>query len=97
MNFLFHDKEILRRCNEIWDKVKNLFKKEFNRQPIYNDNYIKAKISLYNVNFYSNKVHEENKRLPVYLQYYQILLVMQKKKFHKYSQKNANMKQKIKT
>ena len=31
MNFLFHDKEILRRCNEIWDKVKNLFKKEFNR------------------------------------------------------------------
>ena len=27
MNRLVYDKEIFKKCNEIWDKMKNLFKK----------------------------------------------------------------------
>ena len=41
----------------MWDKVNNLLKKEFDSKTVYNDKYIKAKISLYNVNFY-----KENER-----------------------------------
>ena len=48
--------------NSLWDKVNNLFKKEFNSEPVYNDKYIKAKISLYNVNFYGNKMPRETER-----------------------------------
>ena len=62
MNFLVHDKELLQKYNEIWDKVKNLFKKEFNSEPVYNYEYIKTKINSYNINFYGNKIPREHKR-----------------------------------
>ena len=60
VNFLVHDKEILKKYNEIWSKIKSLFKKEFESKPVYNDKYIKTKISLYNMNFYGNKMPKEN-------------------------------------
>ena len=56
MNLLVHDKEILKKHNAVWDKVKNLYKKEFKSKPVYNDIQVKAKKCLYNVNFYGNKV-----------------------------------------
>ena len=45
MNFLVNDEEILEKYNEIWDKIKNLFKEKFDSKPVYNDKYIKAKIN----------------------------------------------------
>ena len=46
----------------MWDRVNNLFKNEFDYEPGYKDKYTKVKISLYNVNFYSNKMPTENER-----------------------------------
>ena len=60
MNLLVNYKEILQKYNEIWDKVKNVFGKEFDSEPMYNDKYIKAKINLYNTNFYDNKTPIES-------------------------------------
>ena len=33
VNFLVIDKELLKKYNEIWSKIKNLFKKEFDKKP----------------------------------------------------------------
>ena len=52
MNILGHDKEILKKYG-IWNKIKSLFKKELDSEPVYNDKYIKIKISLFNMNFMS--------------------------------------------
>ena len=62
MSLLVHDKEILKTYNTVWNKVNNLFKKEFNSEPVYNDKCITAKIILYNVNLYGNKMHRKNER-----------------------------------
>ena len=34
-NFLIADKELLKRYNEIWDKIKSLFKEEFDKKYVY--------------------------------------------------------------
>ena len=39
----------------MWDKVNNLFKKEFDSEPVYHDKYIKAKID-------GNKTPRKNER-----------------------------------
>ena len=39
---------------EIWNKIKSSFNKKFNK-PIYNNEYIKTKISSYNENFHDFK------------------------------------------
>ena len=57
INLLVNDKEILKKYNEIWDKIKNLFDSE----PVHNDKYIKAKIIFYNRNFHGNKTRIEGK------------------------------------
>ena len=74
INLLVHDKELLKKYNEIWDKVKDLFKKKFNSKPVYNDKYIKTKIKVYNnrnyTNFQYNKIPKDNEYctcLPVIL------------------------------
>ena len=51
INLLVNDKKTLEKFNKVWDKIKNLFKKEFDSKPVYNDKNIKAKINcitLYN-------------------------------------------------
>ena len=64
MNLLVHDEELLKKYNEIWDKISNLFKKGFNSKPVYDNKYIKTKIKIYNnrinTNFHGNKTREEN-------------------------------------
>ena len=60
MNLLVHDKELLKKYNEIWDKIKHLLKKEFNGEPVYNYKYIETKINSYSINFYDNKIPKEN-------------------------------------
>ena len=44
INLLLHDEELSKECNEIWGKIKTLFKKEFDSEPVYNDKYIKTKM-----------------------------------------------------
>ena len=36
------------KYNETWDKIKILFKKEFDKEPLYNNKYISAKTKIYN-------------------------------------------------
>ena len=59
MNLLANDNESLKYI-EIWNKTEALFNKKFNKKGlyskiIYNNEYIKTKINLYNENFHSNK------------------------------------------
>ena len=55
MNFSVNDEEILEKYNRVWDKIKNLFKKKFDSEKVYNNKCIKAKINLYYTNFYGDK------------------------------------------
>ena len=65
VNLLVHNKELLKKYNEIWDKISNLLKKGFDSKPVYNDKYIKTKIKIYihriNTNLQGNKIPEDNK------------------------------------
>ena len=60
---MIKDDELLEKYNEIWEKVKNIFKKEFDSEPVYNEKYLKAKIQAYNgkinTNFHKNKIPKE--------------------------------------
>ena len=60
--FLVYDQEVLNKYNKIWDKIKDSFGKRLDSEPVYNDKYIKTKISLYSINFYDTKMLIENKR-----------------------------------
>ena len=52
---MIKDEKLLEKYNEIWEKVKNRIKKEFDSEPVYNEKYLKAKIKSYhgkiNTNF----------------------------------------------
>ena len=39
---------MLKKYNEIWDKIKSLSKKEFDKEPSYNNKYISTEIKIYN-------------------------------------------------
>ena len=58
--FLIKEDELLEKHNEIWEKVRNSIKKEFNSDPVYSENYLKAKIKScngkINTNFHILKV-----------------------------------------
>ena len=47
-SFLIKDDELLEKYNEIWGRVTNSIKKEFDSEPVYNEKYLKAKIKSYN-------------------------------------------------
>ena len=61
--FLIKDDELSKKYNEIWEKVKNNLKKEFNCEPVCNKKYLKAELKSYNgkinKNFRHNKVAGE--------------------------------------
>ena len=63
MSVLIKDDEILEKCNEIWEKVKNSIKKEFDSEPVLDEKYLKAKIKSYNrkikTNFHNNWILKE--------------------------------------
>ena len=63
MSFLIKDDELLEKYNEIWEKIKNSIKKEFDSKSVYNEKYLKAKIKSYNwkinTNFHNNKIPGE--------------------------------------
>ena len=41
-SFLIKDESLLAKCNEIWNKVSNIIKKEFDSKPVYNEKYLKT-------------------------------------------------------
>ena len=61
--FSIKDDDLLEKYNEIWEEVKNIIKKEFHREPVYNEKYLKLKIKSYNgkisTNFHNNKIPKE--------------------------------------
>ena len=60
ISFLIKDDKLLEKYNEIWEKIKNSLKKEFDSKPVYNEKYLKAKTKSYNgkinTNFHDNKI-----------------------------------------
>ena len=36
MDFLIEDEELFKKYNDIWNKVSNSMKKEFDREPFHN-------------------------------------------------------------
>ena len=74
MSFKINDKQLLKKYNQIWKKVKNLLKIKFDSEPVYGDNgkYIKTKIKIYdgnvNINFQDKGMPKEKascKRLSI--------------------------------
>ena len=66
MSFLIKNDELLEKYNEIWEKVKNSIKKEFDSEPVYNEKYLKAQGKSYNgkinINFHNNKIPKEGSK-----------------------------------
>ena len=44
MSSLIKHDELLGKYNEIWEKIKNSIKKEFDSKPVYNEKYLKARL-----------------------------------------------------
>ena len=63
MSFLIKNEKLLGKYNKIWRRVSNITKKEFDSNPVYDENYIKTKIQLYNgkinTHFNNNKIPKE--------------------------------------
>ena len=59
MYFLIEDDDLLKKYNTIWDKVSADIKKEFDSEPIYNKNFLNAKIKSHGdevTDFYDKEV-----------------------------------------
>ena len=60
MSFLIKGDELIEKYNEVWEKVKNIIKKEVDSEPVCNEKYIKAKVKSYNgkikTNFHNSKI-----------------------------------------
>ena len=67
MYFLIKDEKLLEKYNEIWKKVTNIIKKDFDCKAVYNEKYIKTKIKSYNgkinTNFHNNEIPKEGSQL----------------------------------
>ena len=44
MYFLIENNDLLEKHNTIWDRVSADIKKEFDRKPVYNKNFLKTKL-----------------------------------------------------
>ena len=59
MSFFIKDDDVLYKCNEIWDKVKEKLNIKSHSEPIYDIKYIKAKVrefeGVLKTNFLGNK------------------------------------------
>ena len=46
MSFLIKDDELSEKYNEIWERVRNSIRiNKFDTEPVYNEKYLKTKIS----------------------------------------------------
>ena len=64
MFFVIKDDDVLDKYNEIWDKIKVILSIEFHSMPVYDEQYIKAKVRKFNsvitTNILSDEVPKEN-------------------------------------
>ena len=64
VSFLIKDDELLKKYNEIWEKINNSLKKEFDSELVCNEKYLKAKIKSnngkINTSFRNNKIPKED-------------------------------------
>ena len=58
MSFLIKDDEVWEKYAEIWDMIKNKLSIKFHRKPIYDQNYLRAKVREFDgvikINFLGN-------------------------------------------
>ena len=63
-HFWIKDDEVWRKCNEIWDVVKNKLCIKFHSKPVHEQKYLKAKIREFDVviklNYLGNDTPKEN-------------------------------------
>ena len=65
MSFRVKDKQLLKNCNKIWEKIEKSMKIDFESKPVYGDDdkYIKTKIKTYEksiiTNLYKKKTPKE--------------------------------------
>ena len=63
MSFMIKNDDVLDKYNEIWNKIKNTLNKKFHSMPVYDENYIKAKVREFNgvikTNFLGDEVPKE--------------------------------------
>ena len=65
MSFRVNNKQLLKNCNKIWEKIEKLMKINFESKPVYGDDdkYIKAKTKIYTdsivTNFHNKKMPKE--------------------------------------
>ena len=63
-SFAIKNDNVLDKCNEIWDKIKEALTIKFHSIPVYNEKYIKAKVGEFNgvikTNFLGDEVPKEN-------------------------------------
>ena len=54
MDIHLDNEKLLEKYNNIWTKVENSKNIELNALPVYDDRYIKTKITIYNYKVYTN-------------------------------------------
>ena len=60
MSFLIRDDKLLKKYNEIWEIVRNSIKiKEFDSKLVYEEKYLKTKITKISKNYYLQAFLEE--------------------------------------
>ena len=47
MNFSIKDDDLLKKYNDVWNKISNDIENEFDCEPIYNKKLLKTKIRFY--------------------------------------------------
>ena len=73
MSFTISNKQLLKKCNQIWKKAGKLLKIEFDSKPIYGDDdkYIKTKTKIYDggmiANLQSEKKPKEKSTMQVFI------------------------------
>ena len=64
MSFVIKDDDVLDKYNELWDKLKTDLNIKFHRMPVYDEKYIKAKITEFNrvinTNFLGDEILKES-------------------------------------
>ena len=60
----------LEKCYEVWGKVSNTIKKGFDKEPAYNENYLRSKIKpckeKIRTNFHGDKIPKEGSQCICY-------------------------------
>ena len=75
MSFRVNNKQLLKNCNKIWEKIEKLMKINFESKPVYGDDdkYIKAKTKIYADSIVTNF---HNKKMPKEKPSYKCLLII---------------------